>query len=430
MSSQLPPDFSTVNAIHLRRLFFLRNLFIIAQLIAFFIAIEFMQIQLYLPALLLLIAGLVLFNILVWHRQKQNKQVRDNEIFNHLLFDVAALTAVLYFAGGASNPFITLFIFPLVISVTILPARFAWILSGVTILAYSFLMFQYVPLEMELGMDSQNMGDKFNMHIVGMWLAFTLSAGLVAHFVARMGSTIRSQEEQLVAARESALRDRQIVELGTLAASTAHELGTPLGTMNLLTSELKKELSQASPQVHKDIESLKQQINRCKDALSNLSASAGAINISSGSVELIPIYLSKILETWQIARPKTHISSHWQGKTETGNILDDKTLTQAILNILDNAADASPQDVEWDAEWDNHQLVMEIRDRGHGLSEDIKQHLGRKPMSQKEHGLGLGLFLSHAIIERFGGSVNLFNRENGGMTTRIILPLVDLSLEN
>ena len=281
-----------VNAVHLRRLFFLRNLFISVQLSAYFFVDLFFEIQLTFLPLLIVALFLAIFNIFAWNRLKQGHGISENKIFRHLLVDVAALTIILYFTGGASNPFITLFIFPIIISVTVLPARFAWILAGVTLFCYSLLMFLFVPLNMEHA--KHQMGGEFNLHIVGMWMAFALSAGLVSHFVAKMGRTIRSQELLLIKAKENALRDRQIIELGTLAASTAHELGTPLGTMNLLASELIIETKDASSQVRTDLQTLKQQIDRCKDALSNLSASAGAMNISNGTISPVLEYLKNM----------------------------------------------------------------------------------------------------------------------------------------
>jgi len=421
-SSNLSAYFNA-NYLHMRHLFILRSLFIVVQIVATFIAIFYMHLDLPLTPLLMEFIALSAFNVYVWLRLKCYDGASDNEIFKHLFVDVAALTVVLYFTGGASNPFITLFIFPLIISVTVMPARFSWMFAAITFIAYTFLMFQYQPLEMMHA--EHNMGSEFNTHIMGMWMAFALSAGLVAHFVAKMGNTIRLQQNLLVKANEDALRDRQIIELGTLAASTAHELGTPLGTMNLLVTELKKDIRNVPDQVTKDLDSLKCQIDRCKDALSNLSASAGAINISEGTITSVEDYLKNVMVTWQAVRPEVELQTSWNGTDIHANILDDRTLTQAIMNILDNAADVSPLDIEWDADWDAKQLVMEIRDRGHGLSEDIKHKLGKSPVSQKEQGLGLGLFLSHTIIERFGGSVNLSNREGGGMTTRIIVPLVD-----
>ena len=422
LEAQFANKTGKVNTAHLWRLFFLRNLFVSVQIIALLIAEFFIRVELSVTPLFLVAASLGLFNLFAWKRLNRDVDVTDNEIFNHLLVDVAGLTAILFFTGGASNPFITLFIFPLIISVTVLPARFAWILAGVTLACYSLLMFLFVPLNMEHV--EHQMGGEFNLHILGMWMAFALSAGLVAHFVAKMGSTIRAQERLLVKAKEDALRDQQIIELGTLAASTAHELGTPLATMNLLASELMIETKAAKPQVRSDLKTLKEQIDRCKDALSNLSASTGAINVSDGTIIPVSEYMSNVLNAWQAVRQNVEIRTDWGGKDVESNVLDDRTLTQAIMNILDNAADASPNDVEWDAVWNDEQLVMEVRDRGRGLSDEIRDKVGKIPVSHKEQGLGLGLFLSHSIIERFGGSVNLSNREGGGMITRIVVPLL------
>jgi two-component system sensor histidine kinase RegB len=94
-----------------------------------------------------------------------------------------------------------------------------------------------------------------------------------------------------------------------------------------------------------------------------------------------------------------------------------------LCNILDNAADASPDDVQWQASWDRDWLTMEINDRGKGLSTEAEQLIGTRPYSEKGEGMGLGLFLAHSIISRFAGEVRLHNREGGGVTTRIRLPL-------
>ena len=97
-------------------------------------------------------------------------------------------------------------------------------------------------------------------------------------------------------------------------------------------------------------------------------------------------------------------------------------MSQAITNILDNAADVSPRAIEWYAHWDQKGCVLEIRDWGPGLTSEAKQKVGKEPYSEKPEGLGLGLFLAHAIIARFGGSVTLFNCDDGGSCTRVQLP--------
>lgn len=417
-----------INTSHLYRLFILRSLTIVVQISAMAFAVYYLKVQMHLAPILFCVMALTAFNTYVWFRIRRDKAVSHNEIFLHLLIDVAALTFVLFYSGGASNPFITLFLFPIIVSVTILPTKFAWILATLNFACYTFLIFFYHPINIGVEIHTHApIEGAFRLHILGMWIAFIFSAGFIAFFVMKMGNTIHEQESLLLKAQETALRDQRIIALGSLAASTAHELGTPLGTMNLLVAELKQELNNAPEQVQKDLDLLKQQVGRCKEALSNLSASAGEFHLSKGNAATVDEFLQEILQSWQLMRPEVQVECHWQNdNTGQAKILNDLTLTQAITNILSNAADASPAHVEWHAHWNAKQLIMEINDRGPGLTDEIKQKLGKSPYSEKEKGLGIGLYLTNAIIERFGGEMKFINRENGGLTVGITLPLIDV----
>ncbi len=416
-----------VNTSHLQRLFIIRSLTIVAQISTMLFALYYLNINFHTHAVITCVVFLMLFNSYVWFRLRTNAPVTNNEIFFHLLVDSCALTVILYFSGGASNPFIALFLFPIIVSVTILPAKYAWILASINFACYTFLIFYFHPVGFagaDASHNHQPLSQAFNMHIFGMWIAFIFCVGFIAFFVMKMGNTIHEQKNQLLKIQETALRDQKIIALGTLAASTAHELGTPLGTMNLLVAELKEDLQTAPTNIQQDLDILKQQIDRCKQALSNLSASAGEVHLSMGSAALVEDFLQQILESWQATRPEIEVKCHWQNHHKNAKILNDLSLSQAITNILDNAADESPENIDWSASWNNSELIMEIRDRGQGLSDEIKSQLGKSLFSQKEQGLGLGLFLSHAIIERFGGEVRLFNRKGNGINVRITLPLL------
>ncbi len=430
MNNSILIPIEPVNKSHLRRLFILRSLTIIVQVCAMLFAEFFLEIQLDLLPMVICVIGLLLFNTYVWRRINNDKPVSNNEIFGHLIVDVLALTLVLYFSGGASNPFVTLFLFPIIVSVTILPKKYAWVLAVLSIACYTVLIFYFEPIGIN-GMQETHasMGLAFSMHIIGMWLAFILSAGFIAFFVMKMGQTIHEQETLLLKAQETALRDQRIIALGSLAAATAHELGTPLGTMNLLASELKQQLPDAPRQVKKDLELLKQQIALCKKALSNLSHSAGTLHLAEGNILPVHEFLQKILDSWQLMRPEVKIHCLDKEGAPEARILNELTISQAITNILDNAADVSPDDVECAAAWNQTKLIMEIRDRGPGMANDLKNKLGKAPHSEKDKGLGIGLLLSHAIIERFGGEVQLFDREGGGMIVRVTLPLINKEIK-
>jgi two-component system sensor histidine kinase RegB len=406
----------------LRRLFVLRNLAILGQLATVTTVVVVLKIALPVTELLSIILALAVFNTVTWLRRRNHWQVSHAVFFTQLVVDVLGLTALLYFAGGATNPFVSLYLIPLTISATVLTSRSTWGLALITIACYTVLMRSYVPLP-HMHMDMS----QFGMHVFGMWLGFVLSAGVIAYFVVAMGKTLRQQDHALAAARERSLRDAQLVELGTLAASTAHELGTPLGTMALITAELTEEYGERDPLLHERLAALHTQIERCKAALSTLAVSSGGVRLAGGGPMAVDGYLKRLHADWQQANPGVTLQTNWVGEQPAPSILVDRTLSQAINNILDNAAEASPLAVEWHARWYPGEFVMEIRDRGPGLSAEARQHIGKVPYTGKAEGLGLGLFLAHAIIARFGGSVTLMDREGGGACTRVLLPCTQLT---
>jgi len=168
-------------------------------------------------------------------------------------------------------------------------------------------------------------------------------------------------------------------------------------------------------------------VQRCRDALQVLSASAGGAGLSGGEALSVGDYLARVRDAWQQRRRGHALSVDWHGPSGEPLILADQTFSQALNNILDNAADASPEAVEWSARWSRESLSMEIRDRGPGLGGAARDRLGRAPWtSDKPQGLGLGVFLAHSVIARFGGRVNLLDRDGGGLITRIELPLQSL----
>lgn len=422
---------NSVNYFHLNRLFVLRNLAIAGQFIAILVTYYILKIELPLIAVGLIIFQVTLFNAFVWIRLRQSKPVTENEIFIHLTFDVLALSLLLYFTGGATNPFVMLFLFPLTITVTILPIRYAWLLVAMTVICYSLLMFNYHPLPMghDMGamdhsMHGQPADSEYNLHLMGMWIAFILNACLITYYVYGMGSTLRRQKKQLSTVREQSIRDEQLVILGTLAASTAHELGTPLGTMSLLVSELEAEIGKENNQINDDLSSLKMQINRCKLSLSDLSASVGASSDLYGSdIQNVGAYFKHLKNEVSLIRPESSIECEWQGLISEGQIFTDRTLSLSLINVLENAIDVSPTYIKWTLKTEDGFIAIEILDEGPGLSVKALEAIGQQPYSEKELGLGLGLYLAYAAIRRRGGTIKQTNRQSKGSRTIITLPL-------
>lgn len=408
------------NHANLWRLFFLRAIAMSGYVAAFVVAILHYHIQVPYYSAVGIIGTLTLFNGWTWYFIRSRRAVTSTLLFIQLLVDISALTALLYLTGGAANPFTGLYLLPITISATILSARHTWILAIIAISCYSLLIPFHLPLGIpHLHHDSSVIG----LHIFGMWVGFIVSATLVAYFVVAMGSALRRQQQQLAKAREKALRDERLLELGTQAAATAHELGTPLGTISLLVDEL-SEASLTEEEKQAQLKTLKQQVTRCKEALANLSTCAGNHPASAGHPQPVHLFLHDWFQQSRERYPQAALSINMLEPSTSPTILVDRTLQQALDNILDNAVQVSPEEVEIVATWDDNTLTLEIRDRGPGLNDDIRQQLGQTPIKPQQQGMGIGLFLSHAIIERFGGRVTLFERKTRGVTACITLPLM------
>ena len=406
---------------NLRRLYMLRNIAIVGQLVVIGVAVFFLNISLSLLPLLVIIASLAAWNIFTWLRLRTMRPVSDREFFLQMLPDVFALTGVLYFSGGATNPFAWIFLLPLIIAATILPKTYTWAMAGLTTACYSFLMKYYVALPYA----HMDHGDGFGQHVFGMWFGFTLSAALIAYFISDMASTLRERDRILAEAREQALKDERLIALGTLAAGAAHELGTPLGTMAILVGELEKNYPiEEFQDLHEKLPILREQIKRCKETLSTISSSAGKRRAESGRLMMVNDYLEDAITRWKKLRPGIHLKHILDGESPVPSILADEVLNQALTSILNNAADASPEDIELSAQWDTEYLWLEVNDRGEGLNTNTRSMIGKDVFTTKKHGLGLGLFLAYASINRLGGEVKLMNRQGGGACTQVTIPLV------
>ena len=252
-----------------------------------------------------------------------------------------------------------------------------------------------------------------------------MSAGFVAVIIVGMAHNLRERDRKLAESREQALQNERLVALGTLATGAAHELGTPLGTMAILTADLEQEYTDSADRdLHRKLGILRGQINRCKETLSVISASAGAGRAESGHRMTVNDYLDEVIAEWQRQRPDAIINVTINNPVVTANILAERTLTQALINILNNAADASPDDISFQASWASEILTMEVSDRGPGLNAEIHDQLGKMPVTTKDEGLGVGLYLAQATIQRLGGKLSISNREAGGTTLHITLPLL------
>ncbi|CAK0740633.1 two-component system, sensor histidine kinase RegB [Gammaproteobacteria bacterium] len=422
MSNSVRATIPSSTVINLRRLVVIRAIAFAGQGIAVWMAVTQLALALPLRPLLLILASMALLSLATWWRSHLPFVVRESELLGQLIIDVAALTGLFYFTGGATNPFVTLFLLPLAFAAAALPTSHAWTLATLTTACYTLLLFHFVSLPASHAGHAHD----FKLHVLGMWFGFVSAAGLIAGFAVRMSSTLRERDRLVAEMREQAIYQERMLALATLAAGAAHELGTPLSTMAVLL----KDLAPDQPLPAEKIDILRSQVARCKEILASLSATAGAARAEGGTRVALDSWLDDTLHKWQAMRPGINTRARFTGDYPVPWIVAEQTLTQAITNILNNAADASPENVAVEGHWNDDELTLEVADRGPGLAPEVRDTVGEPFTTTKDpdKGLGLGLFLAYTTLSRFGGTVLLMNREHGGVRCRLTLPLAAIKV--
>ncbi len=417
-SSSAQPD----GAASLRRLVFLRWIAVALQGAALILAKAVLDIRLYWQPMLLVLCLLVLFNLLTVWRVRRGAIPSDTELLIQTCVDVAALTVLMYVAGGVTNPLVSLYLPIIAVAATILRPRFVAVVAALSIAGYSLVTAAYIPFQLE------DAHDAVHLHLTGMWLTFAFSAVIISWFVVRMMELIRSRDAQLAAAREAALRNERVVALGNLAAGAAHELGTPLGTIALLTGELLNR-NDIEPEVRGDLELLRDQVAQCKGIITGLSARAGGNRAEGGHAAAIDDWLRSVIDRWQQLRPMIVPNIVLRGLQEAPRIIADMTLEQALTNLFNNAADASPTAVDIEVSWDAESLSLRVADRGPGIPPELSAQFGRSPVASGKDGAGIGVMLAYAAIERCGGRIAFRPRDGGGTVAEVGLPLGAIRIE-
>ncbi len=412
----------------LRYLLFIRLVVIGGQVVALIAMDRIFGVAVPWPAVSLILLLLAALTGGTWLLRSSTGRDQRLYLF-HSSADIVALSALVYFTGGAFNPFISLFLLPIVFAAAAMPPAST---AGITLLAgtcYTALMFiQPAAPQVDVHLHGHLQGDagRFDLHVWGMWYGFVLSAVCVALFVARIARRQRVRDRELADLREAALENERMLALGTLAAGTAHELGTPLSTIAILAGELAE--TAVRPVDRDQLRRLQQQVARCKEILSRMAAGAGNLRAESGQRVDLANYLETLVADWHQRRPEVHLAQIWNGQRPAPSIVADRVIGQAIVNVLDNAADAASRQVTVRGTWDEHAFELAVDDDGEGIAPDIRARIGREALTTKADGMGIGLLLSRSIVERLGGTLALDVRPRMGTSARITLPLAPLSL--
>jgi two-component system sensor histidine kinase RegB len=339
-----------------------------------------------------------------------------------MIFDTLLLTALLYLTGGPFNPFSFLYLVQIALAAVVLPPRFTWTLVAVSLACSAILFFGYE----ELPLPRMSHAEHMQMHLVGMWVAFGVAAGFIVYFLLRVTRALAERDAELAAARALAAKQERLASLATLAAGTAHELATPLSTIALVARELDRELS--DPQLYDaaraDAKLIRAEVQRCRAILDQMSLRGGEFAPES----IRPVVLSEVVHDalGQLAKSPPIRVDLGSDATQVKLQAPPKALSLTLQNLLKNAQEASKEgeEVVITATLDRARVCIEVRDQGVGMSREVLDRIGEPFFTTKApgNGMGLGVFVSRAMVERLGGHLSVTSEPTRGTCVTIDLP--------
>ena len=328
-----------------------------------------------------------------------------------LAFDVAELAVLLFLTGGLQNPFAFLFLGPVLLSATALPARFTVMLGGFAIACATVLVFVHYPLPWE----SEDPLELPSLYMMGVWFSILLAIGFIGVYAWQITEESRQLADAITATELVLAREQHLTQLDGLAAAAAHELGTPLSTISVIAKELQNAIPASSPHAE-DIRLLREQALRCRDILAKLT------KLSSGLEPFDRLPLMTVIE--EVVAPHRNFGiaigvTAPEDRTGEPIVPRNPAILYGLGNILENAVDFAENRVVVGAQWNKDEIEVTIIDDGSGFAPEVMDKLGepyvtsrrRKPNDPEEEpgGLGLGFFIAKTLLERAGATLALAN---------------------
>ena len=410
---------------NMRQLIQLRWIAIVGQIITIAIVTQSFGVALPLPRMVQVLALLIAFNIASQLRWHERPQVSDRELFVALLVDVAALTTQLYLSGGTTNPFVFLYLLQVILGAMLLKPRWTWMLVAMTASCFAGLAVLSTPLRLPLDHD-QGLGSHY---IQGMVVCYLLNATLLVTMLIRIQGNLRERDSRLADLRQRAAEHEHIVRIGLLASGAAHELGTPLATLDVILGDWQHMGPfTGNDELRQELEEMQLQVQRCKRIVSGILLAAGETRGEFSVKTTLVAFLDALVDDWRNTRTPMALDfvPHIDADLP---IVADSTMEQMLCNVLDNALEASPRWVGLQAQRVDDLLVLTVNDQGPGFAPEMLAHLGKPYQSTKGRpGSGLGLFLAVNVAHTLGGTLTAENRPAGGAAVRISLPLSALTI--
>ncbi|WP_330647003.1 ATP-binding protein [Thioclava sp. FTW29] len=405
----------------------LRWIALAGQALAIAVTVLYLGADLPVPEMMAVIGLSCAINLFALWRCCKGLAVSDWIVTVELLIDIAALTVLLYFSGGAANPFVTLFILQVMLGLLLAPMPQVIFILSAAAAAHFWLLRHGRPLRLPaMGPEqmTQMTGDGFfGLHLLGMFLSFVLAAGLLTWFVSGLRRNLAARDAQIAVLRQKLVEDEHFVRLGVMASSTAHDLGTPLTTLAVTLDEWHESGIPDSPRREKVLARMQQELARCRHIVSGMLFAAGLDRLDLAEALPAGEFLDEVITDWREDGGALEVEMR-PAPVLGAALIADTMLEQALRNILTNAQQAGARHMTLSAHREAGHLVVVFDDDGPGFPQAVLDHPVRPMAAGKgDPGRGFGLYLVSNAVRRLGGDWSVENRAEGGARVRLSLPL-------
>jgi two-component system, sensor histidine kinase RegB len=383
-------------------------------------------------ACVLLSAGI---NLVLAFLYPPSHRLTNREATVYLAIDVLQLAALLYLTGGIANPFVLMFIAPVVIAASTLNLGNTMILVAIALGAASIISVAHEPLPWSGPIELPP------LYLMGVWFSLVLGIGFTSVYAWRIASEGARMSAGLAATQLALAREQRLSTIGALATAAAHELGSPLGTIAVVAHELERVLPPGSSEAQ-DARLLRSQAERCRMILMKLARPDEPM---LGNTARLPIcaLLDDLADTYRDEELEIVITAAPDDREEPQpQVWRAPELLHGLGNIIENAADFARSRVKIEASWSSSTLKVSVEDNGPGFAPDIFERIGEPYITSrpgdhavgdteigppeaklgKHEGMGLGFFIAKTLLEQTGGSVKAQNPPGGGARVSVSWP--------
>lgn len=401
------------NWVRLRTLIWLRWFAVVGQVGAIGAAELFFDLSLPLGLSLAAVGAAVIANLIAIFLYPETKRLSEREVVSWLLFDLAQLSFLLFLAGGINNPFALLILVPVTISATALSPRSTLLIGAGAIALTTLLANAHLPLRTEFGFILR-FDDTF---VFGTWAAIVIGVMFLGVYAWKVASEIHSMSDAYLATQMALSREQKLTDLGGVVAAAAHELGTPLATIKMVSSELMDELD-GQPDLAADAKLINEQADRCRDIMRSMGrAGKDDLHMRSAPIEAV---IREAGEPHMDRGKEILIELLPEMLDSQPTVLRRPEIIHGLRNLVQNAVDFAETAVWVDADWSDDAVTIRIIDDGPGYPAQVMGRIGdpfvRRRRRDDERmrrpgyeGMGLGLFIAKTLLERTGAELSFAN---------------------